>query len=89
MNAFFSENLAQVGHPVVLCRPATDCRYCKTASRFDQASFVLFKVWGKSYDTKNGDFCTPKNQLFWIILVAILDHVLVLKNWCPIDVPKI
>jgi hypothetical protein len=24
---------------------------------------------------KMGDFCTPKNQLFWIVLVAILDQI--------------
>jgi len=95
MNAFFSENLAQVGHPVVLCRPATDCRYCKTASRFDQASFVLFKVWGKSYDTKNGGFLHTKkpavldcfsrhfgsNFWFWKIGVRLMSPKF--EGWLP------
>ena len=46
-------------------RPATDCRWLKTASSFDQASFVLFKGVGQElWYQKWGIFAHQKTSCF-------------------------
>ena len=84
MNALFSENLAQVGHPVDLQRIADDWRQPVVLIKL---RLCCLKVWGKSYDTKNGGFLHTKKP-------AVLDYFSrhfgscfgsekLVSDWCP------